>query len=57
MSHAGKFQNTRYTANADGINTLRILEAIRILRIVEKTKAYQASTPELYRLLRLFHNL
>ena len=37
-----------YTANCDGIGTLRILEAVRLLGLTEKTKIYQASTSELY---------
>jgi GDPmannose 4,6-dehydratase len=41
-----------YTANVDGLGTLRILEAIRILGLVEKTKFYQASTSELYGLVQ-----
>jgi len=42
------FETPEYTANADALGTLRILEAIRILGMVEKTKFYQASTSELY---------
>lgn len=42
------FETPEYTANADALGTLRILEAIRLLGIVEKTKFYQASTSELY---------
>jgi GDPmannose 4,6-dehydratase len=42
------FETPEYTANADGLGTLRILEAIRILNMIEKTKFYQASTSELY---------
>lgn len=42
------FETPEYTANADAIGTLRILEAIRILGLSEKTKFYQASTSELY---------
>ncbi|RYZ84275.1 MAG: GDP-mannose 4,6-dehydratase [Proteobacteria bacterium] len=42
------FETPEYTANADGIGTLRILEAIRILGLESKTKFYQASTSELY---------
>ena len=42
------FETPEYTANADGIGTLRILEAIRLLNMVGKTKFYQASTSELY---------
>jgi len=42
------FETAEYTANADGIGTLRLLEAIRLLKLVEKTRFYQASTSELY---------
>ncbi|MFB9950267.1 GDP-mannose 4,6-dehydratase [Rhizobium puerariae] len=42
------FETPEYTANADGIGTLRILEAIRLLGLTKKTKFYQASTSELY---------
>jgi len=42
------FETPEYTANADGIGTLRILEAIRILGLEKKMKFYQASTSELY---------
>lgn len=42
------FETPEYTANADGIGTLRLLEAIRILNLARKTKFYQASTSELY---------
>ena len=42
------FETPEYTANADGIGTLRILEAMRILGLEKKTKFYQASTSELY---------
>jgi len=42
------FETPEYTANADGIGTLRLLEAIRICGLVEKTRIYQASTSELY---------
>lgn len=49
MSHVQvSFETPEYTANSDGIGTLRILEAIRILGLVEKTRVYQASTSELY---------
>ncbi|MFN5630087.1 MAG: GDP-mannose 4,6-dehydratase [Bacteroidota bacterium] len=46
------FETPEYTANADGIGTLRILEAIRILKLENKTKFYQASTSELYGLVQ-----
>jgi len=53
MSHVHvSFDEPEYTANADGIGTLRILEAIRLLGLVEKTKIYQASTSELYGLVQ-----
>ena len=42
------FETPEYTANADGLGTLRILEAIRLLNMLDKTKFYQASTSELY---------
>jgi len=49
MSHVKvSFDTPEYTANVDGIGTLRILEAIRILGLGQKTKFYQASTSELY---------
>ncbi len=46
------FETPEYTANADGLGTLRILEAIRILGLEKKTKFYQASTSELYGLVQ-----
>lgn len=53
MSHVKvSFETPEYTANADGIGPLRLLEAIRILGLVEKTKIYQASTSELYGLVQ-----
>lgn len=53
MSHVQvSFEAPEYTANADGIGTLRILEAVRLLGLVEKTKVYQASTSELYGLVQ-----
>ena len=49
MSHVQvSFQVPEYTANADGIGALRILEAVRFLGLEQKTKVYQASTSELY---------
>ncbi|RPH40619.1 MAG: GDP-mannose 4,6-dehydratase [Burkholderiales bacterium] len=49
MSHvAVSFETPEYTANADAIGTLRLLEAIRILGLEKKTRFYQASTSELY---------
>src|SRR6187200_1480267 len=42
------FETAEYTANADGIGVLRLLEAIRLLGLVGKTRFYQASTSELY---------
>jgi len=53
MSHvAVSFEEPEYTANADGIGTLRILEALRICNLTQKTKVYQASTSELYGLVQ-----
>ncbi len=53
MSHVHvSFDSPEYTANADGIGTLRILEAVRLLGLIEKTKIYQASTSELYGLVQ-----
>src|SRR6185369_16002336 len=53
MSHVKvSFDTPEYTANADGIGTLRLLEAVRILGLQEKTKIYQASTSELYGLVQ-----
>jgi GDPmannose 4,6-dehydratase len=53
MSHVKvSFDTPEYTANADGLGTLRILEAVRLLGLAEKTKIYQASTSELYGLVR-----
>ncbi|MDB5955597.1 GDP-mannose 4,6-dehydratase [Ramlibacter sp.] len=53
MSHvAVSFDSPEYTADVDGIGTLRILEAIRILKMEQKTRFYQASTSELYGLVQ-----
>lgn len=53
MSHVQvSFETPEYTANVDGLGTLRILEAIRILGLEKKTKFYQASTSELYGLVQ-----
>lgn len=53
MSHVKvSFDTPEYTANADGIGTLRMLEAIRLLNLTEKTRFYQASTSELYGLVQ-----
>ncbi|CAD5369154.1 GDP-D-mannose dehydratase, NAD(P)-binding [Rubrivivax sp. A210] len=53
MSHvAVSFEQPEYTADADGIGTLRLLEAIRILGLERKTRFYQASTSELYGLVQ-----
>lgn len=53
QSHvAVSFEEPEYTANADGIGALRILEAIRILGLEKKTRFYQASTSELYGLVQ-----
>jgi len=49
MSHvAVSFETPEYVANADGIGTLRLLEAVRLLGLTKKTRVYQASTSELY---------
>ncbi len=53
MSHVKvSFDTSEYTANADGIGTLRLLEAIRLLGMTKKTRFYQASTSELYGLVQ-----
>ena len=53
MSHvAVSFAQPEYTADVDGIGTLRLLEAIRILGLTKKTRFYQASTSELYGLVQ-----
>ena len=53
MSHVQvSFETPEYTANADGVGTLRILEAVRTLGLERKTKIYQASTSELYGLVQ-----
>ncbi|OSZ82183.1 GDP-mannose 4,6-dehydratase [Chitinophagaceae bacterium IBVUCB1] len=53
MSHVQvSFATPEYTANVDGTGTLRILEAVRLLNLTEKTKIYQASTSELYGLVQ-----
>ena len=53
MSHVKvSFETPEYTANADGIGTLRILEAVRLLGMEKTTKIYQASTSELYGLVQ-----
>ena len=46
------FETPEYTANADGVGVLRILEAVRLLGLTQKTKVYQASTSELYGLVQ-----
>jgi len=53
MSHVKvSFDTPEYTSNADGIGTLRVLEAVRLLGLTKKTKIYQASTSELYGLVQ-----
>ncbi|MBK7098458.1 MAG: GDP-mannose 4,6-dehydratase [Sphingobacteriales bacterium] len=53
MSHVKvSFDTPEYTANADGIGTLRVLEAVRLLGLTQKTRIYQASTSELYGLVQ-----
>jgi len=53
MSHVHvSFETPEYVGNADGLGTLRILEAVRLLGLTEKTRIYQASTSELYGLVQ-----
>ncbi|MDA9699760.1 GDP-mannose 4,6-dehydratase [Synechococcus sp. AH-736-M02] len=53
QSHvAVSFESPEYTANSDALGTLRILEAVRVLGLTEKTRIYQASTSELYGLVQ-----
>src|SRR4029079_8903945 len=53
MSHVKvRFETPEYTADVDGIGTLRLLEAIRILKLENRTRFYQASTSELYGLVQ-----
>lgn len=53
MSHVKvSFDTPEYTGNADGLGTLRVLEAVRLLGLTQKTKIYQASTSELYGLVQ-----
>jgi GDPmannose 4,6-dehydratase len=53
QSHvAVSFEEPEYTANSDGLGTLRLLEALRILKMEQKTRFYQASTSELYGLVQ-----
>ncbi|MBS1946935.1 MAG: GDP-mannose 4,6-dehydratase [Bacteroidetes bacterium] len=53
MSHVHvSFETPEYTANADGVGTLRLLEAVRLLGLAKKTKVYQASSSELYGLVQ-----
>lgn len=53
MSHvAVSFETPEYTGNADGLGTLRILEAVRLLGLTQKTRIYQASTSELFGLVQ-----
>ncbi len=53
QSHvAVSFESPEYTANSDALGTLRVLEAVRILGLIEKTRIYQASTSELYGLVQ-----
>lgn len=53
MSHVKvSFDTPEYTANADGLGVLRILEAVRLLNLTQKTRIYQASTSELYGLVQ-----
>ena len=53
QSHVGvSFEQPEYTANIDGLGTLQILEAVRVLNLAKHTKVYQASTSELYGLVQ-----
>ena len=53
QSHvAVSFESPEYTANVDALGTLRILEAVRICGLAQKTRFYQASTSELYGLVQ-----
>ena len=53
QSHVSvSFETPEYTANSDALGTLRILEAIKTLKLIDKTKFYQASTSELYGLVQ-----
>ena len=53
MSHVKvSFDSPEYTADTDGLGTLRILEAVRLLGLTKKTRIYQASTSELYGLVQ-----
>ena len=53
MSHVKvSFDSPEYVANVDGTGTLRLLEAVRILKLTNKTRIYQASTSELYGLVQ-----
>lgn len=53
MSHVKvSFDTPEYTANTDGLGVLRILEAVRLLNLIPKTRIYQASTSELYEIGR-----
>ena len=53
QSHvAVSFESPEYTANCDALGTLRILESVRLLNLIDKTKIYQASTSELYGLVQ-----
>ncbi len=53
QSHVGvSFEEPEYTANSDALGTLRLLEAIRILKMTDKVRFYQASTSELYGLVQ-----
>ena len=57
MSHVGvSFETPEYTGNADGLGTLRILEAVRLLGLEKSIKIYQASTSELYEKYKKFRN-
>ena len=57
MSHVGvSFETPEYTANVDALGTLRILDAVRLLGLENKTRIYQASTSELFGKVQQVHN-
>ena len=54
---AVSFESPEYTANSDALGTLRILEVIKTLKLINKTKFYQASTSELYGLFKKYRKM
>ena len=58
QSHVNvSFEEPEYTANSDALGTLRLLEAIRVLKLSDKVKFYQASTSELFGMVKKFHKM